>query len=130
GATVTLVRTIQASIITNFSLAQNFNGANLDDAFERVTLVSQQTVTLFNERALQYETNAYLPNPNSNFVPTLPNGYVWSGLNGTIVATNIETNPDIGLLRSQLASQAPLGDGSTLVGYYDPINASGSTLSK
>lgn len=130
GATVTLVRTIQASIITNFALAQNFNGANLDDAFERVTLVSQQTVTLFNERALQYETNAYLPNPNSNFVPVLPNGYVWSGLNGSVVATQIETNPDIGLLRSQLASESPLADGSTLVGYYDPVNASGSTLSK
>lgn len=130
GATVTLVRTIQASIITDFALAQNFNGANLDDAFERVTLVSQQTVSLFNDRALQYETNAYLPNPTSNFVPTLPNGYVWSGLNGAVVATNIETNPDIGLLRSQLASQIPLADGTTLIGYYDPINASGDTLSK
>ena len=130
GATVTLVRTIQASIITDFALAQNFNGANLDDAFERVTLVSQQTVSLFDDRALQYETNAYLPNPNSNLVPTLPNGYVWSGLNGAVVATNIETNPDIGLLRSQLASKIPLADGAALIGYYDPINASGDTLSK
>lgn len=130
GATVTLVRTIQASIITDFALAQNFNGGNLDDAFERVTLVSQQTVSLFNDRALQYETNAYLPNPVSNLVPILPDGYVWSGLGGAVVATNIETNPDIGLLRSQLASQIPLADGVLLIGYYDPINASGDTLGR
>lgn len=130
GATVTLVRTIQASIITDFALAQNFNGANLDDAFERVTLVSQQTVSLFNDRALQYETNAYLPNPNSNLIPTLPDGYVWSGLGGAVVATNLETNPDISLLRSQLASQIPLADGVLLIGYYDPINASGDTLGR
>ncbi len=130
GAIVTLERTMQISIDTNFNLAQNFNGANLDAAFERVTLFTQQTNTLLQTRALQYIVNSYLPNVNSNQIPTLGNGQVWSGLNGAIVATTIETSEDISLLRSQLASQAPLGEGALLVGYYDTVNKSPTNIGK
>lgn len=128
GAIVTLDRTMAISIDTNFALAQNFNGANLDAAFERVTLFCQQLNTILAQKTLQYIVNSYLPNVNSNQIPTLANGQVWSGLNGAIVATNIETNPNISLLRSQLASAAPLGEGALLVGYYDTINRSQTTV--
>lgn len=128
GAIVTLSRNILVSIDTNFSLAQNFNGANLDAAFERVTLFTQQTRTILDTRALQYEVNTYLPNSSSNLVPTLGNGQVWSGLNGAVVATTIENDPDVSLLRSQLASQVALAEGALLVGYYDTIEESGTTV--
>lgn len=128
GDIVTLSRNILISIDTSFYLAQNFNGANLDSAFERVTLFTQQTNTILNERALQYEINTYLPNSTSNIVPALGNGQVWSGLNGTVVATTIESNPNISLLRSQLASQTPLAEGSLLIGYYDTVATNGITL--
>lgn len=128
GAVVTLSRNILVSIDTNFSLAQNFNGANLDAAFERVTLFTQQTETILSTRALQYEVNTYLPNSASNLVPTLGNNQVWSGLNGAVVATTIETDPDISLLRSQLASEIPLAEGALLSGYYDTINVGGTTV--
>ena len=130
GATVTLVRTIQISIDTNFSLAQNFNGANLDAAFERVTLFTQQVATTLANNALQYVVNTYLPNDNSNDVPVLGNGQVWSGLNGAIVATTIENNANTSLLRSQLLSELPLASGSLLVGYYDTIKQAGVLLGK
>jgi hypothetical protein len=128
GAIVTLSRNILVSIDTNFSLAQNFNGANLDAAFERITLFTQQTETILSTRALQYEVNTYLPNSSSNLVPPLANGQVWSGLNGSIVATTIETDPDVSLLRSQLLSEAPLAEGALLVGYYDTISVEGVLL--
>ncbi len=128
GDVITLSRNILVSIDTNFSLAQNFNGANLDAAFERVTLFTQQTSTILQQRALQYEINTYLPNEASNLVPLLANGQVWSGLNGAVVATTIETGADTSLLRSQLASQAPLGEGALLVGYYDTIQEAPTTV--
>jgi len=130
GDVVTLVRTIQISIDTEFSLAQNFNGANLDTAFERVTLFTQQTNTLLNQRALQFVVDTFLPNENANQVPPLADGQVWSGLGGAIVATTIETNADLSLLRSQLASQAPLAEGALLVGYYDTIQGLGTTVAQ
>lgn len=130
SSTVTFSRDIQISIDTDFSLAQNFNGANLDNAFERVTLFCQQINSKLNERVLQYIINTYLPNATSNLIPSLGNGQVWTGQNGAVVATYIENNPDISLLRSQLESESPLADGSTIVGYYNPVAGSGSTLSK
>jgi hypothetical protein len=66
GAIVTIVRTMAFTIDTEFALAQNFNGANLDNAFERVVLMMQQLNTYYQNNALSYIINSYLPTLGSN----------------------------------------------------------------
>lgn len=126
---VTIVRQMSVSIDTNFSNAQNFNGANLDAAFERVVLIMQQLNTYYMHNALSYIINTFLPVTGSNFLPPLPDNYTWVGQGGQVIAANIETNPDLSTLRSQLASQASGGgDGASLIGYYDTNNNVPQTL--
>ena len=131
GSVVTLTRNMGVSINTQFSQAQNFNGQNLDNAFERIALIMQQLNTDFKLRCLSYIINSYLPEVGSNFLPPLTNidNQVWVSQGGKIVASEIETNPDFSTLRSQLASQSSGGgDGTSLIGYYDTISVMGRTL--
>lgn len=109
GAIITLVQNIQATYNMDFSQAQTLSGANLNLAFQRLTAICANIQTLygsigqqprvipppppnfgypFTGTALQYaiDQNLTPPNPPSNIVPALPNGFVWSGLNGQIVA--------------------------------------------
>lgn len=127
---VTLIRSMQVSIDTEFGNAQTFNGLTLDAAFERVLLIMQQFQTQLGTRALQYIINSYLDSNLSNILPVLTtkDNQVWVSLNGTIIAAQIE-NTDVSTLRSELASQAPNGgDGTGLIGYYDVLNKQGKTL--
>lgn len=130
GATVTLTRNMQVSIDTEFAQAQNFNGQNLDNAFERVLLIMQQLNTDFQLRCLSYVINSYLPTLGTNFLPILTNvdNQVWVSQGGKIIAANIETDPDISLLRGELASQTEGADGVRLIGLFDPQTNTGKTL--
>lgn len=127
---VTLIRSMQVSIDTEFGNAQTFNGITLDAAFERVLLIMQQFQTQLGTRALQYIINSYLDSNLSNILPVLTtkDNQVWVSQNGTIIAAQIE-NTDVSTLRSELASQAPNGgDGTGLIGYYDVLNKQGQKL--
>lgn len=121
---VTIVRNMSISIDTDFAVAQNFNGANLDAAFDRVVLILQQVYTMQAFNSLSYIINALLPpSGGTNIVPPLPDNYTWVGQGGKVIAANIETNPDLSTLRSQLASEASGGSaGASLIGYYDSVN--------
>lgn len=128
-ATVTITRNMSVSIDTNFSNAQNFNGANLDNAFERVILIMQQLNTYYLDNALSYIISSFLGQAGSNFLPRLPNNSVWVGQNGQVIAAELESNPDTSALRAQLASQAAGGGaGTSLIGYYDPVLGTPQTL--
>ncbi len=130
GSIVTIVRAMAFTIDTEFSLAQNFNGANLDSAFERVVLMMQQLYTYYSNNALSYIINSYLPTVGSNFLPVLTNidNQVWISQGGVIIAALLQ-NDSMSTLRSQLASQAPGGgDGASLIGFYDTVNDEGTTL--
>lgn len=121
---VTIVRNMSVSIETDFAVAQNFNGANLDAAFDRVVLIMQQIYTMQVFNSLGYTINAILPpNGMSNIVPPLPNNYVWIGQSGQVIAAELQQNPDFTTFISQLASEASGGGaGASLVGYYDSVN--------
>lgn len=130
GSIVTLVRSMQVSIDTEFGNAQTFNGHTLDAAFERVLLIMQQFQTQLSTRALQYIINSYLTSNLSNILPVLTtkDNQVWVSQNGTIIAAEIEST-DVSTLRSELASEAPNGgDGTGLIGYYNVLNKQGQTL--
>jgi len=129
GSIVTIVRTMNVSIDTEFAQAQNFNGANLDSAFERVVLIMQQLNTYYMNNALSYVINSYLPTLGLNFLPVLTNvdNQVWISQGGRIIAAVLQ-NDDMSTLRSQLASQVPFGDGASLIGFYDTVNNIGTTL--
>ncbi len=141
GSIVTLARNMQISITTQFADAQNFNGANLDAAFQRVVLLLQQlqgviysasNVNGSISRCLQYVVDTYLPNVTQTILPILTeiDNQVWISQGGRITAAVIEENPDSSTLRSQLESQTAGADGTTIVGYYDENSLSGSTLNK
>lgn len=130
GAIVTLVRTMQISIETEFGNAQSFNGNTLDAAFERVLLIMQQFNTQLSTEGLQYIINSYLTSNLSNKLPVLTtqDNQVWVSQGGRIIAAQIEKT-DTSTLRSELSSQASHGgDGTHLLGYYDVLNKQGQTL--
>lgn len=135
---VTLSRNMQFAITTQFNDAQNFNGQSLDDAFQRLVLIMQQMQGTFNlnsgsngsiSRCLQYVIDTYLPNAQSNVLPILTNidNQVWISQGGAITAAVLQ-NDNMSTFRSQIASQNPVSDGASLVGYYDANNLVGQTL--
>jgi hypothetical protein len=130
GSIVTLVRSMQVGIETEFGNAQSFNGHTLDAAFERVLLIMQQFQTQLSTNTLQYIINSYVRSNLDNKLPVLTtqDNQVWVSQGGNIIAAQIE-NTDVSTLRSELASQAPNGgDGTSLVGYYDVTKKTGQTL--
>ena len=92
SSTVTLLRNMSVSIDTDFSVAQNFNGANLDAAFERVVLIMQQYFTALQYTTLTYPVNAIIPTAYLNVLPQLPNNYTWVGMNGQVVPFELTTD--------------------------------------
>jgi len=129
GYYLTINRDVDASLTTNFANAQNFSGANLDTALDRLLLLCQQNKNYSLERNLSYVINTYLPNASPfTQLPPLPENYIWIGNGAGITAALLEQNPDVSTLRSQLASELPGADGSRLVGYYDAINAAPQTV--
>jgi len=58
----------------------------------------------------------------------LGNQQIWQAVNGAIQAVTLVEGEDVSTLRSQLASQVPLSDGTTIIGYYDPHFAVPNTL--
>lgn len=129
GAIVTLVRNVQNQIDTEFVEARNINGQNLDDSFEREMLCIQQNTTYLQKRVLQYPINTYLPITSDDIdLPKLGDQQIWQKVGGAIQAVTLEENPDVSTLRSQLASQLPMSDGVSLLGYYDVNNTAPQTL--
>lgn len=132
GDIVLLILNMQISINTNFLNAQTFNGANLDLAFERITLFSNQINTIQQQRCLQYPINDYFPNtaPVPNIIPPFTQeNQIWQYVNGQIAAVVLEENPDVSTLRAQLAINAGAENaGALLVGYYNSITTTPSNL--
>lgn len=144
GAIVTILRNMQLSISTAFSNAQNFNGANLDAAFQRVVLLIQQMqgnaevnasevnptgVNGAITRCLQYAIDTYLPTTSPTTMPSLlelngvpTDGLVWVGQGGGITVTQLFTGGDANALKILLASEVNGADGASLIGYYDTVN--------
>jgi hypothetical protein len=123
GYYLTINRQVMASLTTNFSNAQNFNGANLDAALDRLLLLCQQNQNYALERNLSYVINTYLPNaiPYTQ-LPPLPQNYFWVGSASGVVAAQIATIPSASVLQSMLANNSPGTDGARIVGYYDTTN--------
>lgn len=129
GYYLTINRMVQASLTTNFSNAQNFNGANLDSALDRLLLLIQQNLNYITERNLSYVINTYLPNATPyTQLPPLPQNYFWVGSGAGVVAAQIATVPSASVLQSMLANNAPGTDGARIVGYYDTILSNATTV--
>lgn len=150
NAVITIMRNMQLAISTNFASAQNFNGANLDSAFQRIGLLIQQmqggaTVNnvLMNpygvngaiSRCLQYQIDSYLPTETNVILPNLTllngvptNNLVWVGLNGSITTAQLFQGGDATTLQQLLASQVMGADGASLIGYYNNATSSGETV--
>lgn len=128
---VTLIRNVQASISTQFADSRNFNGQNLDDAFEREMLVIQQNKTFNEQRALHYAVNSYLPDTVDQVdLPLLDQERaIWMRRNGVIDAVVLEENPDVSTLRSELLNNTEGGDGASIIGYYDTYDDAPSNVS-
>lgn len=129
GFYLTINRNVLASLNTNFSNAQNFSGANLDAALDRLLLLCQQNQNYALERNLSYIINTYLPDavPFTQ-LPPLANGQIWYGSGSGVIAATLEQNPDVDVLRSQLANASPGTDGARLIGYFDVVNSVSTTV--
>lgn len=129
GFYLTINRQVLASLNTNFSNAQTFNGANLDAALDRLLLLCQQNQNYALERNLSYIINTYLPNASPyTQLPPLPQNYFWVGSGSGVVAALIDTVPSASVLQSMLANNSPGTDGSRIVGYYDADTSTPTTV--
>lgn len=129
GYYLTINRQVMASLTTNFADAQNFNGANLDAALDRLLLLCQQNQNYALQRNLSYVINTYLPayQPFTQ-LPVLANQQIWMGSANGVIAATLEQNPNVGTLRSELANNSPGTDGALLVGYYNPVTSTPTTV--
>ena len=129
GYYLTIDRNVQASLTTNFAEAQTFNGENLDDALDRLLLLIQQNLNYIQQRNLSYVINTYLPDAQPfTQLPPLPQNYIWIGSASGVVAAQIASSPSASVLQSMLANNSVGTDGSRLVGYYDAIHSSSTTV--
>ena len=129
GYYLTINRMVGASLDTNFSNAQNFSGANLDAALDRLLLLCQQNQNYALQRNLSYIINTYLPNATPfTQLPPLAQNQVWIGSGSGVVASLISGSPSASQLQSMLANNSPGTDGSRLVGYYDAVNTVATTV--
>jgi hypothetical protein len=129
GFYLTINRQVGASLNTNFAAAQNFNGANLDAALDRLLLLCQQNQNYALERNLSYIINTYLPNavPFTQLPPLAQNQF-WIGSGAGVVAATVAMVPSASVLQSMLASNSPGTDGARLIGYYDTTNTFPTTV--
>jgi hypothetical protein len=129
GFYLTINRQVGASLNTSFSNAQNFSGANLDAALDRLLLLCQQNQNYALERNLSYVINTYLPNavPFTQ-LPPLEQNQVWIGSGAGVIAATIDIVPSASVLQSMLESQIPGADGARIVGYYDTTNSFPTTV--
>jgi hypothetical protein len=129
GYYLTIALNLIPTLNTNFANAQNFNGANLDAALDYLLMLCQQNLNYALQRNLSYVINTYLPNavPYTQ-LPPLPQNYVWMGSGSGVVAAQIATIPSASVLQSLLANNSPGTDGARLVGYYDTLTSSATTV--
>lgn len=128
---ITFSRDVPAELTSDFSDAQNFSGANLDNALFSLLLIEQQNKTYALQRNLSYVVNSFLPSnivQANTQIPLLANNQIWKGQGGGVIATTLEENPDTSTLRSDLANASPGTDGSTIVGYYDSLGVASTTV--
>ena len=119
-STVTSDRNIPASITSEFSNAQTFNGANLDNQLERIVALIQQNKTSLDFNSIKYVINAILSSDQIANVPTLANNEIWKGTaSGSVGAFILDETPSCSTLRSELANKSAGTDGARLVGYND-----------
>jgi microcystin-dependent protein len=129
GYYLTINRQVAASLNTNFANAQNFSGANLDAALDRLLLLCQQNQNYNLQRNLSYVINTYLPNASPyTQLPTLAQNQVWVGSGSGITAAVLATSPSASVLQSLLASMIPGADGASIVGYYDTVDSVATTV--
>jgi len=128
---VTIARNVSASLDVEFSQAQTFSGITLDAALDKLLLISQQNKSYTLGRNLSYIVNTYLPENTlaANVqIPVLGSTQVWMDSANGIIAATLEQNPDVSTLRSELANEQPTTNGAALVGYYDSVNSSPTTV--
>lgn len=129
GYYLTINRLVLASLDTNFANAQNFNGANLDSALDRLLLLCQQNQNYILQRNLSYIINTYLPDAQPyTQLPPLAQNQFWAGSGDGVVAATIDTVPSASVLESMLENASPGTDGARIVGYYDTENAVSTTV--
>jgi microcystin-dependent protein len=131
GSSVTFSRNVPAELEVDFSDAQNFSGANLDNVLLQLMLIEQQNKTYALQRNISYRVNSLLPDAvieAMTQLPVLEENQQWVGTGTGVAAVTIEENPDTSLLRSQLENEDPGTDGSRIVGYYDALDLGATTV--
>lgn len=120
----------------DFKVGGTFAPATINFVMDKLTILDQQLKSLIKEQGLTYNNNVLLEdNRADNILPQLPkpstagNRPIWTKSElGTIITAELTEDEDCSLLRSELASQAIGGPGTSLIGYYDPVEAKGKTL--
>jgi len=129
GDIITIVRNMAAAITTEFVNVQNFNGQNLDDAFQRTVMIEQQNQTLIENRNLGYIINSDLPvPPQDTQLPVLQDQQIWQKVGEVILNVTLVEGEDVSTLRSQLASRVEGADGASIVGFYDAVTPAQTTV--
>lgn len=121
--------------VTDFSVGGQFTASAVNLQFDRLTMISQEIMTILNQRGLTYDVTDQLGTTRANnIMPVLlPQSgskisILSKSVGGALVALQIDEGDDVNTLRSELASEVNGGDGALMVGYYDSSTSSGKTV--
>lgn len=119
----------------DFTVGGEFSPDTVDFTHDKLTVLIQQNKSLIEDRGLLYPENEDIESGDNNLpllgVPSATGRIpIWSkNAAGNLIATELVEDEDVSTLRAELADQSMGSDGARLVGYYNPVAASGTTVS-
>jgi len=126
---ITIDRDMSLDRETSFEESGTFTAKDLDEEFDKQTMMVQQVYSLIKQRGLTYNVDIDAKEGQLT-IPELEAAEFWSANSeGNLVAVKIE-NTDVDALRSELSSQTELAPGSDDIGCWNVKTNTGQTLTE
>lgn len=126
---ITIDRDMALDRETSFEEAGTFTAKDLDEEFDKQTMMVQQVYSLIKQRGLTYNVDVDAKEGQVT-IPELGAAEFWSAnTEGNLVAVKIEST-NVDALRSEIASQTELAPGSDDVGCWNHKLSIGQTLTE
>lgn len=137
GDIITIESNVQQTQDVDFQVGGKFQAATINRVIDKLTILVQQNNSLLNDRGLVYDATDPLDQSTDrgdNRLPQLPANTgagipLWTkNSNGDLIAGVCQENPDCSTLRTELSSTDPVTNGASIVGYFDPVAVTQTTV--
>ena len=117
--TYVIQRDVPITQSQDFVTGGEFTSNAIVYSLDKLTVAIQQAESLINDLGLKYPISSFVENKDRN-IPILGANQIWkkNSLDTEIIAVTIDDGQECATLRSELASETDLSNGSRLVGYY------------